>query len=131
MIFATSFALLGLILPESERGAALGTNIAASFGGFALGFLGGGLFTYYTTWRVLFLVPLPVALLAIGILRRNLPGECALSRGTRPDLPGIVLSTTMILLIMVDSPPCRGCRAPSPLSPASRRSPPSSSMKPE
>jgi MFS family permease len=101
MIFATSFALLGLILPESERGAALGTNIAASFGGFALGFLGGGLFTYYTTWRVLFLVPLPVALLAIGILRRNLPGECALSRGTRPDLPGIVLSTTMILLIMV------------------------------
>jgi MFS family permease len=101
MIFATSFALLGLVLPESERGAALGTNIAASFGGFALGFLGGGLFTYYTTWRVLFLVPLPVALLAIGILRRNLPGECALSKGTRPDLPGIVLSTTMILLIMV------------------------------
>jgi len=101
MIFATSFALLGLVLPENERGAALGTNIAASFGGFALGFLGGGLFTYYTTWRVLFLVPLPVALLAIGIVRRTLRGECALSKGTRPDLPGIALSATMILLIMV------------------------------
>ena len=101
MIFATSFALLGLVLPESERGAALGINIAASFAGFALGFLGGGFLTYYSTWRVLFLVPLPVALLAIGIIRRNLPGECALSRGTRPDLPGIVLSTTTVLLVMV------------------------------
>jgi MFS family permease len=101
MIFATSFALLGLVLPDSERGAALGVNIAASFGGFALGFLGGGLLTYYSTWRVLFLVPLPVALLAVGILRRNLPGECALSKGTRPDLPGIFLSTATIFLVMV------------------------------
>lgn len=101
MIFATSFALLGLVLPDSERGTALGINIAASFAGFALGFLAGGLLTYYSTWRVLFLVPLPVALLAIGIIRQNLPGECALSGGTRPDLPGIVLSTTTILLVMV------------------------------
>ncbi|MCM2464993.1 MFS transporter [Methanoculleus oceani] len=101
MIFATSFALLGLILPDSERGTALGVNIAASFGGFALGFLAGGLLAYYGTWRVLFLVPLPVALLAVGIIRRYLRGECALSRGTRPDLPGIALSTTTILLLMV------------------------------
>ena len=101
MIFATSFALLGLILPDSERGAALGTNIAANFGGFALGFLAGGLLAYYSTWRVLFLVPLPVALLAVGIIRRYLRRECALSSGTRLDLPGIALSTTMILLLMV------------------------------
>ncbi|MDN5340642.1 MAG: hypothetical protein PWQ30_1751 [Euryarchaeota archaeon] len=101
MVFATSFALLGLILPENERGAALGINIAASFGGFALGFLAGGLLAYYSTWRVLFLVPPPVALLAAGLIRRHLRGECALSRGTRPDLSGIALSATTILLSMV------------------------------
>lgn len=101
MVFATSFALLGLILPEDERGAALGINIAASFGGFALGFLAGGLLAYYSTWRALFLVPPPVALLSAGIIRRHLRGECALSRGTRPDLFGIALSTTTILLLMV------------------------------
>ncbi len=47
MIFGTSFALLSLSLSEKERGKALGINIAASWIGFSLGFLLGGLLTYY------------------------------------------------------------------------------------
>jgi MFS family permease len=101
MIFATSFALLGLVLPESERGTALGINIAASFSGFALGFLMGGLLTYYSNWRVLFLATLPIDLIVIGIIRAKLHRECALSRGTHLDIPGIVLNVMTLLLIMV------------------------------
>jgi MFS family permease len=41
MIFGTSFAILSLSLPESERGQALGLNIAGNLLGFALGFQAG------------------------------------------------------------------------------------------
>ncbi len=101
MIFGTSFALLSLVLPETERGTALGTNIAANYTGFALGFLLGGLLTAYLSWRAIFLFTLPIAVLVLWLLRTRLTGECALSSGKHLDLPGVVLNVTMLLLIMV------------------------------
>ena len=45
MVFGTSIALLSLVFPEEERGAALGINIAAMFAGFGAGLLAGGALT--------------------------------------------------------------------------------------
>ncbi|RXE55306.1 hypothetical protein ABH15_11065 [Methanoculleus taiwanensis] len=101
MIFGTSFALLSLVLPDTERGTALGTNIAATYTGFALGFLLGGLLTTYLSWRAIFLLIIPVTVLVLWLIRTRLTGECALSRGKHLDLPGAVLNITMLLLIMV------------------------------
>lgn len=98
MIFGTSFALLSLSLPERERGWALGINIASSLLGFALGFQVSGLLTYYLSWRGFFLLTLPIDLLVIVLLHLKLPGECALSRGQKLDLPGSVLIVLTLFL---------------------------------
>jgi len=100
MIFGTSFAILSLSLPESERGQALGINIAGSLLGFALGFQAGGLLTYYLSWRWIFLLTLPIDLLVIALIHLKLPGECAFSKGQKLDLPGSVLIITIIYLIV-------------------------------
>lgn len=70
MIFGTSFALLSL--SACERGKALGTNIAASLLGFALGFQAGGLLAYYLSWRAIFLLILPIPLLVIALILSGL-----------------------------------------------------------
>jgi MFS family permease len=100
MVFGTSFALLSLSLPISERGKALGTNIAASLVGFALGFQAGGLLTYYFSWRAIFLLILPIPLAVIALIRTKLPGECALSKGQRLDLQGAVMVALTIFFIV-------------------------------
>jgi MFS family permease len=101
MIFGTSFAILSLSLPESERGQALGINIAGNLLGFALGFQAGGLLTYYLSWRWIFLLTLPIDLLVIALVHLKLPGECAFSKGQKLDLPGSILAITMLFLIVV------------------------------
>jgi len=101
MIFGTSFALLSLSLSESERGEALGINIASSLTGFALGFFLGGLLTYYLSWRLIFLATLPVSLAVLATIRRKLPGECALSRGQRLDILGSALNAALLFFIIL------------------------------
>lgn len=98
MVFGTSFALLSLSLSEKERGGALGINIAANWTGFALGFLVGGLLTYYTSWRIIFLAVLPIALMVIALIHKKVPGECALSRGQRLDIPGAVMIAGLLFM---------------------------------
>lgn len=111
MIFGTSFALLSLSLSEKERGGALGINIAANWTGFSLGFLIGGLLTYYISWRGIFLAVLPIAVLVIALIRKKLPGECALSKGQRLDVPGAVMIASLLFMIIFgfsDLPKARG-----------------------
>jgi MFS family permease len=111
MIFGTSFALLSLSLSEKERGGALGINIAANWTGFSLGFLIGGLLTYYISWRGIFLAVLPIAVLVISLIHKKLPGECALSKGQRLDVPGAVMITSLLFMIIFgfsDLPKARG-----------------------
>jgi len=68
MIFGTSIALLSLVFSESERGKAIGINVAAMSVGFLLGSFVGGILTFYTTWRMIFVVTIPVEIVVIGII---------------------------------------------------------------
>ncbi len=111
MVFGTSFALLSLSLSEKERGEALGINIAANWTGFSLGFLAGGILTYYMTWRVVFLAVLPIAILVIILIHKKLPGECALSRGQRLDLLGAIMIISLLSMTIIglsELPKARG-----------------------
>ncbi len=101
MIFGTSFALLSLSLPESERGEAMGINIASSLTGFALGFFLGGLFTYYANWRSIFVFTLPISALVIALIRMKLPGECAFSRGQKFDAIGSFMIAALLFLVIL------------------------------
>ena len=98
-VFSTSIALMSLAVPAKERGRSIGINVTAMVTGFSLGFLAGGLLTFYSGWRSIFLVAVPVALVSAAVSTR-IPGECALARDRRPDVPGMVLASAGILLLM-------------------------------
>jgi MFS family permease len=100
MIFGTSIALLSLAFPESERGKAIGWNVTGMFAGFLLGFFLGGLLTYYVGWRSLFALTVPVELLVMGLIYLRIRGECELSRRRELDIPGMVLYSLSVLLLM-------------------------------
>ena len=100
MIFGTSIALLSLAFPEAERGRAIGMNVTGMFVGFFLGFFLGGLLTFYVGWRSIFLLTIPFELLAIGLIFLRIRGECEISRSRGLDIPGMVLYSLSILLLM-------------------------------
>ena len=100
MIFGTSIALLSLVFPESERGKAIGINVAAMSVGFLLGFFAGGILTYYATWRMIFVLTIPVEIAVIWVILTRIKGECEISRQKGLDLPGMFLYCLAIFLIM-------------------------------
>lgn len=100
MIFSKSIALLSLVFPPSDRGKMIGINVTAMVGGFASGFLLGGLFTYYIGWRMIFLVTVPVSLAVLAVIRWGIPGECALSHRKRPDTLEMICYSLALILIM-------------------------------
>ena len=100
MIFGTSIALLSLVFPESERGKAIGINVGAMSGGFLLGFLLGGVLTFYSGWRTIFFLTIPVEILVIWLIFTRIRGECELVRTRHLDVPGMIVYGLTIFLIM-------------------------------
>jgi EmrB/QacA subfamily drug resistance transporter len=101
MIFGTSIALLSLVFSESERGKAIGINVAAMSVGFLLGSFVGGILTFYTTWRMLFVVTIPVEIVVIGLILTRIKGECEITRQSGLDVAGMLLYCLTIFLVMV------------------------------
>lgn len=99
MIFGTSLAILTSVFPASERGKALGYNVAAVYVGLSLGPFLGGLLTEHLGWRSIFLVNVPFGLLIIALLLR-LEGEWAEAKGERFDAAGSLLFASSLLAIM-------------------------------
>jgi EmrB/QacA subfamily drug resistance transporter len=89
LLSATSVVLVTRAFPRQERGRALGINVTAVYLGLALGPVIGGVLTERTDWRLIFFLPLPVALatLAFGMRLR----EQSQARRARVDVPGTVL----------------------------------------
>jgi MFS family permease len=100
MVFGTSIALLSLVFPEEERGAALGINIAAMFTGFGAGLLAGGAITYYISWRGIFAIVAIIAAINFVLILSRVRGECELARTTEYDPYGMILFITGILLCL-------------------------------
>jgi EmrB/QacA subfamily drug resistance transporter len=75
MMTANSAALLVVSFPAAERGRALGAFGATAGVGLALGPPLGGALVQYLSWRWIFIINLPLGLLALGLLRRRVPAD--------------------------------------------------------
>ena len=91
-MFTTTFALLNSAYQGRERGVAYGVWGGVSGAAAAIGPILGGLLTEWLNWRWIFLVNLPVSVLAIVLCLTVLAADKA-SAGGRFDLPGTITFT--------------------------------------
>ncbi|MER7008309.1 MFS transporter [Dactylosporangium sp. NPDC000555] len=98
-MYATNAALLGITYAGRDRSIAFGVWGAASGAAAAAGPIVGGLLTQHVGWRSIFLVNLPVAVLALVLARVALPAGRGRSTGG-VDVPGVVSFTAAASLVV-------------------------------
>ncbi|MFD0306444.1 MFS transporter [Streptomyces sp. NPDC127119] len=91
-MFACTAALLNFTYQGHDRGVAFGIWGAVNGAAAAAGPLAGGLLTEHLGWRWVFLVNLPVCLVAVRFTIRGV-SESRAPRGGRLDLPGTISFT--------------------------------------
>ncbi len=100
MIFGTGVAILTSAFPPQERGKILGIYITSVYFGLSAGPFLGGLLTGYLGWRSIFLVNVPIGLVAILLIITRLPGDWAERRGERFDITGSAIYGGSLVAIM-------------------------------
>jgi len=100
MIFGTGVALLTSIFPPGERGTVLGIYITAVYFGLSMGPFLGGVLTDTLGWRSIFLVNVPLGIMAVTLIRLKLKGEWAECQGEQFDRAGSVMYGIALLMIM-------------------------------
>jgi EmrB/QacA subfamily drug resistance transporter len=98
-VFATSLALLAQTFHGRERGMAFGAWGAVAGAATALGPLLGGLLTTELSWRWIFLVNLPIGILAIAITLTRVH-EFRPTHARRIDLPGFAMFTLGLVALV-------------------------------
>lgn len=73
LMFPSQTALLTALFPPHERGRAVGLNVSISSLFLIMGPMVGGYLTQFWSWRMIFWVNLPVALIGIPLARLFLP----------------------------------------------------------
>ncbi|RLC65184.1 MAG: MFS transporter [Chloroflexi bacterium] len=91
MLAGTAVALLTTVFPASERGKALGINVAATYIGLSLGPVLGGSLTQHLGWRSIFFLSALLGLAVIGVVLWKLKGEWTGAKGERFDFVGSVI----------------------------------------
>jgi EmrB/QacA subfamily drug resistance transporter len=97
MLLAASFAIIAQAVPHERLGWAFGINATANALGVAAGAPLGGIIAGYLSWRLIFLINIPLGIAAIFFASRYLPASAAPGqKGQRQeggfDIPGAVLS---------------------------------------
>ncbi|MFJ6696841.1 MFS transporter [Streptomyces sp. NPDC091272] len=92
LLMTTTLAVVVQIFAEDERVRAIGLWATVSSLGVATGPLVGGFVLDHFWWGAIFLVNIPVALLALVAVAALVP-ESKSPAGGRPDVPGALLST--------------------------------------
>jgi EmrB/QacA subfamily drug resistance transporter len=107
MIMAMGPAIVARTFSASERGKALGLNGISVSIGLSLGPALGGILTQAATWRAIFLINVPIGLLAIVWAARILPAEES-GKDQTFDIRGAMLSAGAVfalLLALIDGQP--------------------------
>ncbi|MBN1166244.1 MAG: MFS transporter [Methanospirillaceae archaeon] len=100
MIFGTAVALLTSVYPPGERGFAIGLYTTAVYLGLSAGPFLGGLLTTYLGWRSIFLVNVPLGIIAIALVIGRIHGEWTECKGERFDLAGSCIYAITIVAVM-------------------------------
>jgi len=96
VMMALSVAYVGEIRPKTKTGSAMGLLGTTSAIGTALGPSLGGVLIAEVSWRVIFLVNIPLALVALVLAHRTLPADRAASK---TDRVGIDVTGTVLLAL--------------------------------
>ncbi|WP_332450113.1 MFS transporter [Methanoculleus sp.] len=100
MIYANSVALITHLYPPGKRGTAIGLNVTATYAGLSLGpFLGGAL-TQFFGWRSIFILTMLLAVPSL-LYAGKYPAFLNERRDERFDVPGIVISSALILCLFL------------------------------
>ncbi|MFH0966121.1 MAG: MFS transporter [Methanobacteriota archaeon] len=100
MIFGTGVALLTGIFPPGERGKVLGIYITSVYFGLSVGPFLGGILTDHLGWRSIFMINVPIGILAILLIIWKLNGEWAECQGERFDRIGSVIYGCSLIAVM-------------------------------
>jgi EmrB/QacA subfamily drug resistance transporter len=100
MIMAMGPAIVARTFPASERGRALGLNGVSISIGLSLGPVLGGILTEAASWRAIFLINVPVGIIAILWASRILPAETP-GRGQTFDARGAGLSGAALFCLLL------------------------------
>jgi EmrB/QacA subfamily drug resistance transporter len=101
LLAPSALALLTTTFPEgAARNRALGVFGAATAAGFVAGQVLGGVLTDVVGWRAIFAVNVPVGVLAALLAVRTLDADGDLARRRMPDIPGAVLVTIAMGLLV-------------------------------
>jgi EmrB/QacA subfamily drug resistance transporter len=100
MMFATALALLSQEFHGKERGTAFGLWGATIGAAVAVGPLAGGMLTSWLSWRWIFLVNIPVGIVAVFLSARELH-ESSDPEHSRLDPPGLVTLTGGLLCLIL------------------------------
>jgi EmrB/QacA subfamily drug resistance transporter len=104
LVFATSAAVVTAVFPPHLRGRAFGLNITATYVGLTLGPLVGGLIVSHASWRWIFIINVPIAILTLVGGWKLMRIESREARpGTRSgmDVPGMLLLAAMLVTLFL------------------------------
>ena len=101
ILISSAFILVAEIFPFRERGKTIG--IVASMFGLAslLGPVLGGVLTHWLTWRSVFFVNLPLGIIAVYLIGKNLPLLKHPENQKRFDLAGMVFFLTAVIPLIL------------------------------
>jgi EmrB/QacA subfamily drug resistance transporter len=91
LLTPASLAVITSTFSGDERGAAIGTWTAWSGISTVIGPLLGGWLIGFTSWRVIFLLNVPIALATVGLVRTQLPRGIRERKAVRVDFAGAAL----------------------------------------
>lgn len=91
LIFATGIALVTSVFPIEERGKALGFMAGVGHIGSSLGPALAGLLTQQFGWRSIFMVTVPLSLVALVLVLSQIKGEWITAKGEEFDLKGSLI----------------------------------------
>ena len=103
MLLATSFAIISKFIPPDRTGWAFGITSTASALGVATGAPVGGLITGYLSWHWVFLINVPIGIIAFIIASKKIPDERPQTKTSeleRFDFLGAVLSFLGLAILL-------------------------------
>jgi MFS family permease len=96
-MFATSVGIVTAAFPARERGRALGLNTMATYLGLTLGPVIGGVIVTHASWRWIFFINVPVAIVTlavgwtlVGVEKRDRRADQVRARAAVTDGPGVI-----------------------------------------
>lgn len=100
MFVTTGMAIVTSVFLPEKRGRAIGFYVSAVYIGLSVGPFAGGLLTQHLGWRSNFGVVVPFGAASIWVTLKYLKGEWADAKGEKFDIPGSLLYSASVFLLV-------------------------------